>query len=234
MSDPEPLIIGLKYCGGCKPDYDRVALVEEIRKQLGPSALFVRPDGEAVDVILAVQGCPTACADLTPFGGKAVRLITSPEDAKAFVRYVENRFRKETAMTLSREEIQHAMEAWNLAWERYDIEGVLSLMHDDVLFENWTGGQAKGKEALRQAWQPWFAQGGFRFIEEELFIDEAQQKVLFRWLLEWPCREKGHQGMLERRRGVDVMHFKDGKMINKLTYSKTTVEIDGQRHTLHL
>jgi hypothetical protein len=25
------------------------------------------------------------------------------------------------------------------------------------------------------------------------------------------------------------MHFKDGKIIQKLTYSKTTVEIDGQR-----
>jgi hypothetical protein len=26
-----------------------------------------------------------------------------------------------------------------------------------------------------------------------------------------------------------VMHFKDGKIIRKLTYSKTTLEIDGQR-----
>jgi hypothetical protein len=25
------------------------------------------------------------------------------------------------------------------------------------------------------------------------------------------------------------MHFKDGKIIRKLTYSKTTLEIDGQR-----
>jgi hypothetical protein len=31
------------------------------------------------------------------------------------------------------------------------------------------------------------------------------------------------------RRGVDVMHFKDGKIIRKLTYSKTTLEIDAQR-----
>ncbi len=137
-------------------------------------------------------------------------------------------------MTLSREEMQRAIEAWNLAWERYDLEEVLSLMDDDILFDNWTGGRAKGKEALRQAWRPWFAQGGFRFIHEDLFIDEAQQKVLFRWRLEWPCREKGFEGKMEKRRGVDVMHFKDGRMIDKLTYAKTTVEIDGQRHALHL
>ena len=137
-------------------------------------------------------------------------------------------------MTLSREEIRSAIEAWNLAWERYDLEGVLALMHDDVVFDNWTGGRAEGKEALRKAWQPWFAGGGFRFIDEDLFVDEADQKVLFRWRLEWPCREKGFKGKPEQRRGVDVMHFKDGKIIQKLTYSKTTIEIDGQRHALHL
>lgn len=137
-------------------------------------------------------------------------------------------------MTLSREEIRSAIEEWNLAWERYDLEGVLSLMHDDVVFDNWTGGRAKGKEALRKAWQPWFAGGGFRFIDEDLFIDEADQKVLFRWLLEWPCREQGFEGKLERRRGVDVMHFEEGKILHKLTYSKTTIEIDGQRHAMHL
>lgn len=135
---------------------------------------------------------------------------------------------------LSRQQIQQALDDWNQAWARYDLDGVMALMHEDVLFENWTGGRAKGKEALRKAWQPWFAQGGFRFIEQELFIDEAQQKVLFRWIMEWPCPEEKYQGKLERRGGVDVIHLRDGKIINKLTFSKTTIEIDGERKALHL
>jgi ketosteroid isomerase-like protein len=234
MSDSGPLVIGLKYCGGCKPDFDRVELVEKIRRRLGDRAVFVRPEGEGVDLILAVQGCPTACADLSSFDKMPVWVITSPDGAAAFVDHVEPLTRKEQAMTLSREEIRSAIEAWNLAWERYDLEGVLALMHDDIVFDNWTGGRAEGKAALRKAWQPWVAAGGFRFIEEDLFVDEADQKVLFRWRLEWPSREKGFAGKPERRRGVDVMHFKDGKMTQKLTYSKTTIEIDGQRHALHL
>lgn len=137
-------------------------------------------------------------------------------------------------MTLSREQIHSAFMAWNRAWERFELEGVLALMHDDVLFENWTGGKAIGKHALRKAWQPWFAQRAFRFVQEELFIDEKEQKVLFRWTLEWPCPEKEFQGKIEKRKGVDVIHLKDGKIINKLTYSKTTIDIDGQRHPLHL
>lgn len=137
-------------------------------------------------------------------------------------------------MTLSREEILNAIRKWNQAWKRFDLEGVLDLMHEEVVFENWTGGRAVGKAGLRQAWQPWFARGDFRFIEEDLFVDEVAQKVLFSWLLEWPCPEKGHEGQLERRRGVDVMHLRDGKIIDKLTYSKTTLEIGGRRIRLKL
>jgi ketosteroid isomerase-like protein len=141
----------------------------------------------------------------------------------------------EGIMQLSRAGIRDALQKWNHAWDRYDLEGVMELFHDDILFENWTGGKAEGKEALRKAWEPWFKNnGGFRFIEEEMFIDEKEQKALYRWLLEWPSTEKGYEGKKERRRGVDVIHFKDGKIINKITYSKTTVEIEGKRLSMHL
>ena len=138
-------------------------------------------------------------------------------------------------MKLTREEIETALRKWNQAWDNHDLEGVMALFHAEVLFDNWTGGTVKGQEALRKAWAPWFANHGeFRFTEEETFIDEKEQKVLYRWLLEWPSFEKGQAGKPEKRRGVDVIHFKDGKIINKLTYSKTTIEIDGERHALHL
>jgi len=138
-------------------------------------------------------------------------------------------------MSLSRDEIEKALLEWNIAWDNHDLDGVMALFHEDVTFENWTGAKVKGKEALRKAWQPWFENhGDFRFIEEETFIDEKEQRVLYRWLLEWPSFEKAYEGNFEKRRGVDVIHFKDGKIINKLTYSKTTIEIDGEKRSLHL
>ncbi|MEE9420411.1 MAG: nuclear transport factor 2 family protein [Desulfatiglandaceae bacterium] len=133
-------------------------------------------------------------------------------------------------MVLSREDIKKVLNRWNLAWDKHDLDGVMDLFHDEVIFDNWTGGQVKGKENLRKAWTPWFANhGGFRFIEEGTFIDEDEQKVLYRWQLDWPSFERGYEGKSEMRRGVDVLHFRDGKIIQKLTYSKTTVEIDGER-----
>ena len=138
-------------------------------------------------------------------------------------------------MYLTKSEIETALRKWNIAWDNHDLKGVMDLFHEEVLFDNWTGGIVRGKEALHKAWAPWFANhGGFRFIEEETFVDVDQQKVLYRWLLEWPSFEKGQLGNPEKRRGVDVIHFKDGKIINKFTYSKTTLEIDGERHALRL
>jgi len=133
-------------------------------------------------------------------------------------------------MVLSREKIRKAMAEWDLAWNDHDLNGVMELFHEDVLFEHWHGAIVRGKEALHQAWAPWFeSHGGFRFTTEDLFVDEAEQKALYRWQLDWPSLEKGYEGRPERRRGVDVIHFRDGKIIQKLTYSKTTVEIDGAR-----
>jgi hypothetical protein len=131
---------------------------------------------------------------------------------------------------LSRAEIGRAIDAWIRAWNEHDLEGVLSLLHDDVVFENWNGGRVAGKSGLRRLWAHWFEDhGGFRFIEEETFIDAENQKVLFRWRLEWPSPERGYEGRREARDGVDVLHFENGRIIRKLTYSKTSIEIDGER-----
>lgn len=130
---------------------------------------------------------------------------------------------------LQRDETLRILTAWNEAWNAHDLEAVMSLLDDDVVFENWTGAGVTGRENLRKAWAPWFANhGGFRFTTEDLFVDESAQRALFQWNLEWPSMEKGFEGKTERRRGVDVLHFRDGKIVRKYTYSKTTVEIGGK------
>jgi len=137
---------------------------------------------------------------------------------------------KEENEVQTRREILEALTAWQEAWDRHDLDGVMELFHEEVLFENWTGARVKGRERLRRAWTPWFEDhGGFRFTREDMFIDEAQQKVLTRWRLDWPSVEKGHEGKHETRLGVDVIRFEDGKIIEKLTYSKTAIEIEGRR-----
>lgn len=131
---------------------------------------------------------------------------------------------------LTREEMASAFARWGAAWNEHDLDGVMDLFHDEIYFENWTGGSVSGKENLRQAWVPWFANhGDFKFTTEETFIDEVEQKMLFRWQLDSPSFEKGQGDKHEARRGLDILHFRDGKIVQKLTYSKTTIELDGER-----
>ena len=133
-------------------------------------------------------------------------------------------------MALSRGDLTNAITQWELSWNDHDIDSVIALFHDDVYFEHWHGARVQGKKALYDAWAPWFANhGGFRFTTEELIVDETAQKVLYRWQLDWPSLEKGYEGKPETRRGVDVFHFQDGKIIKKITYSKTSIEIDGKK-----
>ena len=87
--DGGQLTIGVKYCGGCNPTYDRVALVKGIEKRLGGKASLVRAESEGVSLVLVVAGCSTACADLSPFEGVEVWVITRPEGAEPFIRHIE-------------------------------------------------------------------------------------------------------------------------------------------------
>jgi hypothetical protein len=87
--DQGRLKIRVKYCGGCNPNYDRVALVRRIKERLGKRVAFVEAEDKQVSLVLAVEGCSTACADLSPFQGMEIRVITRPEDAECFLRDLE-------------------------------------------------------------------------------------------------------------------------------------------------
>ena len=82
------LKVGIKYCGGCNPGYDRVALADYIRESLHGRAKFVPLDHAQIDLVLAVEGCQTCCADLSPFAGKQIHFITHIEDAGRFLQKI--------------------------------------------------------------------------------------------------------------------------------------------------
>jgi hypothetical protein len=54
--------IGIKYCGGCNPHYDRVDMVQKVRSLLRNRFLFLRHDQDNLDRLILVSGCPRACA----------------------------------------------------------------------------------------------------------------------------------------------------------------------------
>ena len=130
---------------------------------------------------------------------------------------------------LSNEDFYPLLRRWYQAWNDHNLDGVMTLFHDDIVFVNWDGAMVKGKKSLQRAWTPWFENHkGFSFIENETFIDVDQQKVLFGWELIWPSRI-GNGDKTEKRYGVDILHFHQGKILKKNTFSKTFINIDGKR-----
>ncbi len=134
----------------------------------------------------------------------------------------------ETAMT--REEISSTLEGWLEAWNRHDLDEVLALFSDDAVFETWTGIRIVGRENMRKDWEEWFEAGGFRFVSEDIVIDEYRQIAVFPWIYEGPATCFG--GKKEKRRGIDLIVFEDGLITGKITYTKTSIEVEGRRITL--
>jgi limonene-1,2-epoxide hydrolase len=109
--------------------------------------------------------------------------------------------------------------AFNEAFNRHDVAGMMQLMSDDCIFENTApapdGTVYAGKEAVTQFWQEFFRQSPQAHIEiEEIF--GLGFRCVMRWRYEWVdmAGEKGHV------RGVDIFQVKNGRISEKLSYVK--------------
>ena len=62
--------IGIKYCGGCNPSYERVEMIERIKFQFNDRFLSLCHDEPDIDVLVLMSGCHRACPgqDLNPTG----------------------------------------------------------------------------------------------------------------------------------------------------------------------
>jgi ketosteroid isomerase-like protein len=108
------------------------------------------------------------------------------------------------------------------AFNQNDLEGVLALMTEDAVYEEFTGAISRGKAAIRAAFEPQFRGdfGKMRFETEDLFVDATTGKALIRWV----CRLETKRGPAGWR-GLDILHVENGLVKQKLTYAKAKVPL---------
>lgn len=70
----------IKFCGGCNPEYDRVALAERVQAMAGACDVEVIDAGQP-DILAVICGCACVCADLTEFEGSAIVMLTGDDSA---------------------------------------------------------------------------------------------------------------------------------------------------------
>ncbi len=108
------------------------------------------------------------------------------------------------------------------AFNRENIDDVMSYFADDAIYDEFNAVRHDGKDAIREAIVPQFRGdfGRMRFHTEDMVLDVPAGKALIRWLLTF--EEAGRAGGW---RGLDVLHFADGKLIEKHTYAKAKTPV---------
>jgi ketosteroid isomerase-like protein len=109
---------------------------------------------------------------------------------------------------------QTVIDRFNEAFGRHDVDAVMALMTDDVIFENTSpapdGERYEGQDAVRQFWTQFFAgAANARFDAEEMVV--MGDRACVRWIYSWG---DGHV------RGIDLFRVRDGKVAEKLSYVK--------------
>ncbi|MBT5048225.1 MAG: nuclear transport factor 2 family protein [Rhodospirillaceae bacterium] len=106
------------------------------------------------------------------------------------------------------------------AFNREDIDEVMSYFAEGALYDELNDVRHVGADAIRAAFIPQFSgkYGRMRFHTEDLFLDVEAGKALIRWVL--TMEEDTRQGAY---RGLDILHFENGKLVEKHTYCKAKI-----------
>jgi len=116
-------------------------------------------------------------------------------------------------------EVVRIVQAFTEATNRQDLELMLDLVSEDVVFEGTTPPDglriAGDKAALRSLWEGIFRESPRAVVEtEELIVAGDRCTARLRYVFDRDHPEQGHV------RAVDVLRLRDGKITEKLSYVK--------------
>jgi predicted SnoaL-like aldol condensation-catalyzing enzyme len=109
--------------------------------------------------------------------------------------------------------------AFNDAFNRHDVAGMMQMVSDDCVFEDTEpapdGAVYTGKAAITQYWQAFFKRSPNAHIKTEETFGFGLRCVM-RWRYDW-VDETGSPGHV---RGVDLFRVQNGLIVEKLSYVK--------------
>lgn len=114
-------------------------------------------------------------------------------------------------------ELQQLTDEFLGAFNRADVDGIMSFFTEDAVYEEFHGKINEGKAAIRKSFDGLFSGrfGTIRFDEDDTFIDAEAGKVMSSWRLhlEMDCKPVALSGL-------DLLYFDGKKIVRKLTYAK--------------
>ena len=103
------------------------------------------------------------------------------------------------------------------AFNRMNLDDVVSFFAEDGIYEDSTGGRHIGHDAIRTAFEPLVggSRGSIRFDGEDVFVETDTGKVLTSWRL-----NLDKDGEVSVIRGIDILEFEADKLKKKMAYMK--------------
>jgi cation diffusion facilitator family transporter len=111
-----------------------------------------------------------------------------------------------------------AVDRFNEAFNRHDVDAVMAAMTDDCVFESTAppnGERFEGPAAVRRAWEELFAASPSAHFDGEDVIATGDRCVV-QWRYTWANDDSSKSQL----RGVDVIRVRDGKVAEKFAYVK--------------
>jgi hypothetical protein len=83
--------IGIKYCGGCNPGYERVEMIQRVQFRFNDRFLFLRHDEPDIEVLVLMSGCHRACAGKDLNTAKIPRCsVTGENDFDTLINWLKS------------------------------------------------------------------------------------------------------------------------------------------------
>ena len=119
--------------------------------------------------------------------------------------------------------LEDVIDAYNEAWNRHDLDGIVALHAPDMVFENHNAGERAEGNAVRahigQIFDNW---PDLRFTGRSLYVGDGFV------VQEWTAHATHPTGTELTWEGVDIFPFKNGKILRKDVYTNASRRIPEQ------
>ena len=125
-----------------------------------------------------------------------------------------------TTLTDSREKLSALTDQFVAAFNRQDIDAVMSFFAEIAVYRDAYGKSHEGLAAIRKAFEPVLngKLGKINFAGEDRFIDAEAGKVMDSWVLHMHMGEGADKEA--SMTGLDLLSFEKDKLVTKTTYRR--------------
>jgi uncharacterized protein len=207
-------------------------------RQLFDESLDLLPSESSLLAMLFLRG-PQTVNELRTRTARAHAFADNAQVAETLARLAETELVRELPRETGQRELrwthllaaeeraaptlEDVIDAYNEAWNKHDLEGIVSLHAPDMVFENWNAGErAEGDQVrahIREIFENW---PDLRFTGRSLYVGDDFV------VQEWTAYATHPNGTELSWEGVDIFPFRNGKILRKDVYSNASRRVSEQ------